>query len=313
MPARPPTIQQCRAALAVARGYFGPTPLRLWQGLHLKLESRAPSGSFKVRGALAACAEARRTGLDEVVAASSGNHGKGLVWAGKALGVGVTVVVPRHCPSVKREAIAVGATVIVCSEPGYDAAEAMARELAAQRGVPFVSPSDDTLVIAANGGGVALELAEQLGGEPLDLFVPVGGGGLLAGILVVREALRLDWRIIAVQPQAAPAFFCSLRDRVAHEHWPAAPTLAEGLEGGTGATGVELALERGVECLLVDEDSIGRAMIDLNEGLGELVEGSAAVTVAAHRILSPTRRRAAIISGGNVATATIETLRLRLS
>lgn len=308
-----PALDDCRAALAVARSWFAPTPTVTFDGITLKLESRAPSGSFKVRGALAACADALRRGHAEVIAASSGNHGKGLGWAGEALGVGVTVVVPRHCPSVKVDAIARRASVIVCDEPGYDAAERQARALASERGVPFVSPSDERLVMAANGGGVALELLEQVGRGPLDLFVPVGGGGLLGGILVVRAALGLDWRVIAVQPQQAPAFFCSLRDRVAHTHWPAAPTLAEGLEGGTGETVVALALAQHIECLLVDEDSIGRAMIDLHEKLGELVEGSAAVTLAAHRVLSPCRPRAAIITGGNVAKATIETLRLRLS
>lgn len=311
MAAPAPTLAQSRQALASVREHFAPTPLLDLFGATAKLETRAPTGSFKVRGAIVACERAAAQGVAAVVAASAGNHGKGMAWAARATGTAVTIVVPRDCPAIKREAMERDATVIVCDAPGYDAAEVHARALAAERGVPFVSPFDDTLVMAGNGGTVALELVSALR-EPLELVVPVGGGGLLSGILAVREALGLDWTIAPAQSEASAAFATSVRERRTHLSWPAAQTLAEGLEGGAGETSVRLAIRAGLEPVVVSEAAIARAMLDLADALGESVEGSAAAALAAHRALAPpTRRRVILLTGGNVARATLDQLRER--
>ncbi|MFK7992055.1 MAG: pyridoxal-phosphate dependent enzyme, partial [Sandaracinaceae bacterium] len=147
-------------AMEAVRGHAKETPLErasaLGDGVWLKLETEQHTGSFKFRGALSklATVDAR-----EVVTASAGNHGYGLARAGATLGVTVTVFVSRYAPEVKRRGMAdAGARVQLVQQRAYDDVEAAARASAAERGVPFVSPFDDPVVAAGNGGTLAREL-----------------------------------------------------------------------------------------------------------------------------------------------------------
>ena len=279
---RLPTADELDTAWRAVRGRMAPSPIEARDGLFWKLESELPTGSFKVRGAtVAAAALASDRGL---VAASAGNHGLGLCWATAPAATPLTIVVPRECPELKRSKLAAfaHATIRVCETPGYDAAEALARHIAEAEQRPFVSPFDHPLVMAGNGGTLLRELVEQLP-EAGTVVVPVGGGGLLAGLLAARALLPRDRRpdLVAVQSEASPAFFASLRDRTAYTAWPAAESVAEGLEGGTGATAVAAALEAGLRCLLVSEAQIIAARARLWEVHGWKAEGSAAVVEAA--------------------------------
>lgn len=287
--AAPPTLALIREVATAIATHLPPTPLVRLPASDgrvrvAKAEYLQPTGSFKVRGGLAAALAARADGQDRVVAASAGNHGSGLAWGARRAGIAVDVVVPRDCPPLKlakmRDA---GATVHVADEPGYDAAETQARALAADRGLPFVSPFDDTRVMAANGGTMLLELLDALDDatRPLRLIVPVGGGGLLAGLLAARDALGVPIHIVPVQSSASPAFVRSLADGRLHATWPPAPTLAEGLEGGAGATSVWMADRAGLRPHLVSEAEIDRAMRRLYAALDHTIEGSAAVAWAA--------------------------------
>ena len=274
----------------------------------LKLETEQHTGSFKVRGALArlaALSGAERSA--GVVTASAGNHGLGVAFAARVMGVEARVFVPRDTPLIKREGIAGhGARVEVMAEPGYDQAEAKARAAAAKTGEVFVSPYDDPYVAAGNGGTIAEEILEQLGA--LDSIVmPVGGGGLLAGVAAEVKRSGRSVRLVGVQSEASPAMTRSLEEGRAHETWEPAPTFAEGLEGGVAAGSVERAKAAGVAMHLVTEAAIADAMRFAHSQLGLRVEGSAAVPIAwalgeGHR--EPARTaggaRVLIITGRNV-------------
>lgn len=306
-----PRPAELDAAWQIVREHLEPTPVvSLADGVVGKAEYALPTGAFKVRGALAALAALRDAGADEVVAASAGNHGQGVAWAAQRLRLRATVVVPRDCPAIKLDAMRARCDVLVHDEPGYDAAEARARSMAAERGLPFVSPFDDPRVMAGNGGTLARELLTQVP-ELASIVVPVGGGGLLCGIIAALDHAGHDAAIVPVQSVASPAFATSVRDGVWHDTWPPAPTLAEGLEGGAGAASVATALDRGLAPRLVDEDAIARAIVALHRRLGHGVEGSGAVGYAAlvEGLLDALPRPIAIVlTGGNIAPATIREL-----
>ncbi|MBU6160753.1 MAG: pyridoxal-phosphate dependent enzyme [Myxococcales bacterium] len=297
------------ASLAVAR-LLPESPLESWDGLQMKCEHRLPTGAFKVRGAVTVLSRARELGMTHVVAASAGNHGVGLAWAGSQLGIQPQIVVPRDCPEVKRRKMEAYCRVLVCAEPGYDAAERWARLLATQEGVPFVSPFDDTLVMAGNGGTLMREVLAACP-DVQTVVVPVGGGGLLVGILSVLRTLARRVRVVTVQSEASPAFTRSLQANQLFATWPATETLAEGLEGGAGATSVVEAQRYGVQTVTVTEAEIATAMVDAWRNRGQLLEGSAAVVCAAWRSGYLNQLEGPIVgvlTGGNVAQATIEAL-----
>ncbi len=268
-----------------------------------KLEFELPTAAFKVRGALAAMSRAQADGVGEVLAASAGNHGAGVAWAARELGITATIVVPRDCPAIKRQKMEKGATVMVAETAGYDETEQLARRMARERGVPFLSPFDDTDVMAGNGGTVGRELQEQLP-DVATIVVPVGGAGLLAGLIAAWSDRERMPRFVAVQSEVSAAFAQSMADGSVHTTWPPAASLAEGLEGGTGAAGVELARTCDVTAVTVPEAAIGRAMRQLHVRHGRPVEGSAAVVEAADalgflsHLPSP---RVSILTGGNVS------------
>lgn len=273
------------ARATIAR-FLSPSPLRraslgaAGRDVWLKLESEQPTGSFKVRGALA-----RMAMLDDaerargVIAASAGNHGMGVAWAGRELGVACTVYVPRGVPRVKRDGIAaLGARVVVTGHQGYDDTEAEAQRAAATEGAIFVSPYDDPWVAAGNGGTVGLEVLAAMP-DCATIVAPVGGGGLIVGLGAARRGGRHP-AIVGVQSEASPAMARSFELGTALERFRGGPTLAEGLEGGVSARIFAAAREvlDGVE--LVREDEIAEAMRAAREELDLVIEGSAAVALA---------------------------------
>ena len=248
-------------------------------GVLVKAEGLQRTGSFKSRGAVAKLAT---LGPDrEVVTASAGNHGLGVAYAAKALGLRATVVVSELSPDVKRRGIeALGARLEVHGT-GYDEAEARARELAEGDAV-FVSGFDDEHVMLGNGGTTALELSEQVGGlGPGDLVViPVGGGGLASGIGAVLAGSGA--RLVGVEPRANRAMHASFEADAALTSYPeGGPTLAEGLEGAVAERTYELCREALEGIVLVEEDRIRAAIARAYRELGLILEPSAAVSLAA--------------------------------
>lgn len=301
-----------RAALVVAEHALR-TDLRaapaLGEGVFLKDEASQDTGSFKLRGALAALAdlddEARTRG---VLTASAGNHGYGMARAGRLLGVPVTVFVARATPAVKRDGIAAaGATLELIDASGYDEVEACAKAAACERGVRFVSPFDDPLVAAGNGGTVGLEILEQLP-DVRTLVAPVGGGGLIAGLAAARRHAGASFALIGVQSEACPAMVKSLEAGRALTTYEGAPTVAEGLEGGVSETTFAVARDELASMVAVSEAAIEDAMRFAREELDLTIEGSAAVAIAwvrAHRV-EVERPVVVVVSGGNVDPAVLE-------
>ena len=176
---------------------------RLDNRVMLKREDLQPVFSFKLRGAynrlLKLTAEQRKKG---VVAASAGNHAQGLAMAAHHLGVPARIVMPRTTPTIKIEAVRRLGGKVVLHGDDYDSAAAHAEQLAAKHGLTSIHPFDDPDVIAGQGT-VAMELLRQVA-EPIDaIFVPVGGGGLCAGMAVYCKYLQPHIKIIAVEPDEA--------------------------------------------------------------------------------------------------------------
>lgn len=289
--------------------HLPPTPLRRslaapGTDFRLKLECWQPTGSFKVRGAtslLAALGEEERG--RGVVAASAGNHALGVAFAAERLGgrVRTTLFVPATAPRAKVEKLRRFPVEVREVGETYDDTVEAAERFQAESGAVFVHAFEDTRT-AAGQGTVALEILEacpQVGA----VLVPVGGGGLVAGVAVALKALAPQTRVIAVQPEASPALRESLRLGRPLLKYPAAPTLADGLAGGVGAIAFE---HRGLidDVVTVTEDEIADAIVALLAADQVVAEGAGAVGVAAVRAgrvkLPPGRPTVAIVTGGNV-------------
>lgn len=250
--------------------------MRIW----LKRDDLQRTGAFKERGARNAllCLDAAERARG-VVAASAGNHALGLAYHGAQLGARVTVVVPTTAPEVKiARCRALGAEVVVFGAT-FDAAQAHAAALATATGARLVHPFDDLHVIAGQGT-MALEILDQT--PELDtIVVPVGGGGLLAGVAAAVKACRPDVRVVAVEPANAAGFLaaqlCGGPTRA-----PLRSTLADGLSvARVGENTFRLAASLIDDLVTVSEDEIGVAIAVLARRCGTVAEGAGAAPLAA--------------------------------
>ncbi len=280
----------------------------------LKLENTQRTGSFKARGALSkllALGQAERA--RGVVTASSGNHGLALAWAGKALGVSVEVHVPLGASPAKLSRItALGADLRIEGQDGLDS-ELAARSVAAESGRAYVSPYNDRDVIAGQGT-IGVEILRALAGEPpLDaLFVALGGGGLVAGIASVLKEAWPDLEVVACSPANSAVMAESVRaGRILEMR--SEPTLSDGTAGGIEPDSITFGLCRELvdRYPTVGEEEIAAAMRHVLEVEHTLIEGAAAVPVAAllreggaHR----GRRVAVVLCGANVSLDTLRTV-----
>jgi len=289
--------------------YLSPTPLRRAFSVPggrgwLKLECWQPTGSFKVRGALSilTALDASERGRG-IVAASAGNHALGVAFAVQALGgdMPATLFVPETAPRAKVDKLRTFPVTVVEAGATYDEAAARAVEHAARTGATIVHAYEDTRT-AAGQGTAGLEILEQLP-EVGVIVVPVGGGGLVAGIGTVVKEARRDVRIVAVQAAASPSLRDSLAQGRALLEYAAAPTLADGVAGGIGE--IAFAHRHLIdEVVVVPEAEIEEAMAALVSHDQVIAEGSGALAVAAlrsGRVSAPEGRPAvAVVSGANV-------------
>jgi threonine dehydratase len=265
----------------------------------LKFECFQATGSFKLRGALNALL--RLDPRTEVVTASAGNHGLGVARAAQILGMRATVVVPENASSAKVEALRASGAELRLIGQTYDDAELAARRLAQQKSAEFVSAYNDPHVVAG-GGTIALEVLEDAPSVET-LIVPAGGGGLLSGIAIAAEGRT----VVGVQSEASPAlhaaFTAGRRVTVQVQE-----SLADGLAGNVEEGSITLALihEHVNQMVLVSEAQIAGAMRWLLEHEHVLVEGSAAVGVAA--LLNgyrPGGATSVVLTGRNVSGAVL--------
>jgi threonine dehydratase len=277
------------------------TGARVW----LKLETLQKAGSFKVRGAanriLSAPEAARRQG---VIAASAGNHAQGVAVAAHAAGVPAMIVMPEWAGISKQEATkGYGAEVVI---HGKSLEESIARaEELTKEGRLFIHPFDDDAVIAGQGT-IGLEILEDLPETDL-IVVPVGGGGLIAGIAVAAKAIRPAVSIIGVQASACP----SAAEALQHGHpvkVSAAATIADGIRVAETGDRAFPVLHRMVDrVVLAGEDDIADAMLLLLERKHIVAEGAGAAPLAALMNgsvpVQPGSTVVLVISGGNVDSA----------
>jgi threonine dehydratase len=310
-----PAIERAREILSgrIRKTPIEPSPVlseRLGAPVFFKLESLQTTGSFKIRGAfcrMALLSEAERRG--GVVTCSAGNHGKAVAYVAKELGVPARIYLPRGVDASKRRAIeSLGAEVIVTELPGYDDTEERARLEAARLGKPFLSAFDDDAVIAGNGGTLALEILEQVPRAGA-FVVPVGGGGLCAGLSFVAKDRDSSSVVVGCQHEGSPALALSLARGEAVTRLPAFETTAGGVEGGIGARPFEILRTRVDRVALVDEPEIFAAVRWMLDEHQYVIEPSAAVVVAA--CLSGKAGRfnrpvVVVLSGRNVALSTVQ-------
>jgi threonine dehydratase len=266
---------------------------------HLKWESAQITGSFKLRGAfnalLTMSPDARRRG---VVAASAGNHGLGIAYAARTLGIRARIFVPWTAPAVKRDGIAAMGALVDASQPDYDAAHDAAVACSEREEMTFVSPCTGRPLLAGQGT-VGLEILEDLPGVRT-LVVPVGGGGLAGGIAVLVRAVAPHVRIVGAQSELTNAMAESLRTG-RRANIPAVATLADGLAGQVDDEGALIGRFALDEIVVVSEEQIADAMRWLARSHDARVEGSGAVGVAA--MLSRGRWEgpvAVVVSGSNI-------------
>jgi threonine dehydratase len=304
-----PTNDQLEHAREIIARTLVPTPTVIipvrGRNVFVKLESLQVTGSFKVRGALAAVDAAH---LDDpggaVITASAGNHGLGVAYASNLLGVRATVVVPSNASVAKVKKLATFDIELIQFGSSYDDAQAHALDLAEERSIRFISPFNDSDVIA----GQATVFQEMLLQAPEleHVVVSVGGGGLMSGTLITRDAQgRSDIRVTGVQPEESSALYHVLRG-VAMSDVEHRPTIADGLAGGgdEGAITNEIIAKSGVELVLVPEVEIRRAVREIAENNGLVMEGSAAAAFAAiavNRVDDETSKIGFIASGRNIA------------
>ncbi len=257
-------------------------PLSQLTGAHVwcKLDYLQRTGSFKERGArnalLKLSPEARRRG---VIAASAGNHAQGIAYHGALLGIPVTVVMPKFAALIKvTNCRALGATVILDGTDVVDC-RAIAEERAARDGLTFIHPFDNRDVVEGQGT-IALEILEQTPGVEA-IVVPVGGGGLIAGIGTVVKAKAPGIEVIGVEPERAASLTAALAQG-APVSVPLAPTLADGLAvSRVGTIPYAIAAQVVDRAVTVDEASIALAVLRLVELEKSVVEGAGAAPLAA--------------------------------
>ena len=277
----------------------------------LKAESLQPSGSFKVRGAFNTLLQLSAHERDRgVVAHSSGNHAIAVAHAGAALGIRVVVVMPADAPVVKvARTRSLGADVVLVGSASSERA-ARAAELVVSHGYRLVEPYDSNSVIAATGT-VTIEIVEDLvteGGSVAELYVPISGGGLAAGVAAAAKQLDPNIRVIGVEPAVAADALAS-RQAGHIVELPAeqmAGTAADGLRVQKVGTVTWPYLERYLdEIVTVTEDEISAAVRAVADAARLVAEPSGATPVAAALAGrggtgAPAQHRVAVLSGGNV-------------
>lgn len=271
--------------------------------LYLKWENHQTTGSFKLRGAINKILALTPYELERgLAAASAGNHGQGVALAARAVGARVTVFASDHAVPSKIAAMrALGADVRLV-EGGYSEAEAAGLAYSRDSGATWVSPYNDGLVIAGQAT-LGLELIEELAGQPVGTWiVPVGGGGLIAGMGAALRRAAPRPRLIGVQSHASP-FFHALFHAGSQTGVVEEESLADGLSGAVedGSITIPLVRQTVDDLLLVSEDEIARAIALAWERYGERIEGSAAVGLAAALFgLVPQRPALVVLTGGNI-------------
>lgn len=269
----------------------------------LKTENLQVTGSFKIRGAYYKMSQLTQEEKDKgVVACSAGNHAQGVALAAKESGIRSIICLPDGAPISKVEATKNFGAEVCLVEGSYDDAYNKAKELCEEKNMTFVHPFDDEAVIAGQGT-VALELMEQI--PDLDaVVVPVGGGGLIAGVAYTVKSLNPRIKVYGVQSSTLPSMKASMENGEITELEPEGNTITDGIRvKKPGTLTYELCKQYVDEVVTVTDDETAAAILALMERQKLITEGAGAVAAAAvmfDKIPVEGKRVACILSGGNI-------------
>ena len=310
------TLEQFKNARSVLRGVIRDTNLiyspflskNTGNHVYLKPENMQITGAYKIRGAYYKIStltqEQRERGL---VTASAGNHAQGVAYAAQAAGVPATIVMPTTTPLVKvNNTKDYGANVILHGEVFDDAAE-LAAKLAQEEGLTYVHPFND-LDVATGQGTIAYEIFQDLPDVDI-ILVPIGGGGLCAGVSTLAKLLNPNVKVIGVEPEGAASMTASLE--AGHVVTiPTANTIADGTAVKTPGDLVFPYVRDNVDDVLtIPDGELVEAFLDVMERHKMVVENSGLLTVAALKHLDcQDKNVVSILSGGNMDVITMASL-----
>ncbi|KVC57346.1 hydroxyectoine utilization dehydratase EutB [Burkholderia pseudomultivorans] len=279
---------------------------RIGAPVYLKLETLQPTGSFKLRGATNALAELAAQRVTRVVTASTGNHGRAVAHAARALGIEAAVCMSSLVPANKVDAVAaLGARVVIAGN-SQDDAQLAARRMVRDEGYAYVPPFDDPRIIAGQAT-IGLEILEALP-DAGTLVVPLSGGGLFSGVAYAAKAIRPAVATIGVSMARGAAMHASLEAGHPVEV-DEQPTLADSLGGGIGLDNrytFEMTRALADDIVLLDEAAIARGIAHAYRDERLVVEGAGAVGLAAlldQRIARRDGPVVVVVSGANIDMA----------
>ena len=310
------TLEQFKNARSTLQGVLRPTPLiyspylskTCGNYVYLKPENMQVTGAYKLRGAYFKIStltdEEKARGL---VTASAGNHAQGVAYAAQAAGVAATIVMPTTTPLVKvNNTKDYGAQVILHGEVFDDAAELAAR-MAEEQGLTYVHPFND-LTLATGQGTIAYEIFQDLPDVDV-ILVPIGGGGLAAGVATLAKLLNPQVEVVGVEPTGAASMKASLE--AGHiATLPSATTIADGVAVKTPGDKVFPYIQQNVDRILtIDDGELVEAFLDVMERHKMVVENAGLLTVAALRHLDCKEKNVvSVLSGGNMDVITMASL-----
>ena len=276
--------------------------------VYFKPENMQLTGAYKLRGAYYKIStlseEERQKGL---ITASAGNHAQGVAYATKCYGVKAVIVMPTTTPLIKVERTkSYGAEVILYGDV-YDEACAHALELADQEGYTFIHPFND-LAVATGQGTIAMEIIQEL---PLVdyILVPIGGGGLAAGVSTLAKLLNFHIKVIGVEPSGANCMQVSLKNEEVTT-LPHVSTIADGTAVQTPGDLIFPYVQENIDDIItVNDDELIAAFLDMVENHKMIVENSGLLTVAALKHLNVKNKKiVSILSGGNMDVITMSSV-----
>ena len=310
------TLESFKAARSVLQAVLRPTPLihspylskNCGNSVYLKPENMQATGAYKLRGAYYKISTLTQEEKDRgLVTASAGNHAQGVAYAAQAAGVAATIVMPTTTPLVKvNNTKDYGARVVLHGEVFDDAAE-LAAKMAEEEGLTYVHPFND-LTLATGQGTIAYEIFQDLPDVDV-ILVPIGGGGLAAGVSTLAKLLNPHVEVIGVEPTGAASMQASLE--TGHVvTLPAATTIADGVAVKTPGDKVFPYVQKNVDRIItIDDSELVEAFLDVMERHKMVVENAGLLPVAALRHLDCKGKNVVcVLSGGNMDVITMSSL-----
>ena len=310
------TLDQFKAARQVLSGVLHRTDLMYSPAfskatgnhVYLKPENMQVTGAYKIRGAcfkISTLTEAqKKKGL---ITASAGNHAQGVAYAAQAAGVKATVVMPTTTPLVKVNNTKDYGADVVLHGATFDDADALAHELAQEKGMTYVAPFND-LAVATGQGTIAYEIFKDLPDVDV-ILVPIGGGGLAAGVATLAKLLNPNVQVIGVEPTGAACMKASLE--AGHVvTLDGVDTIADGVAVKTPGDLVFPYIQKNIDRIItIDDAELVDAFLDMMEKHKMIVENAGLLTVAAlNHLKGEGRNVVSVLSGGNMDVITVSSL-----